>query len=70
MDYWIGPYGIKVPNNINCVIAEDGHNILYKDGEQTQTGLMTFKNKPITKEQYLKEYADLNNDGFYYWKEL
>lgn len=34
--YWIGPYGILVPQSIDDVVDEDGVNILYKNGTKTK----------------------------------
>jgi len=63
-NYWKGPFGIKVPNNVEVIVAEDGRNSLYKTGETTK---MCFD--PLSKEEYLNKYTILGSDGFYYWKE-
>jgi len=63
-NYWIGPYGIKVPNDVNKVKQEDGANTLYKNGSHTE---MVWQGT-MTKEDYLAKYAVLGRDGTYYYK--
>jgi hypothetical protein len=63
--YWLGPYGIRIPNHIEIVTAADGGNMRYKDGGETEMGVMD----PPTKDEYLNKYAILQRDGNYYWKE-
>ena len=62
--YWIGPHGIRVPNEIECVQASDGSNHLHKNGYQTEL----FSPYSPTKEDYLRKYAELRNDGYYWCK--
>lgn len=40
-DYWIGPYKMLVPNSIDSVVAKDGRNIRYKNGSETELGVLT-----------------------------
>lgn len=63
-NYWIGPYGILVPNNINHVVASDGGNIFYKDGRETEM----FVVNPVSEEEYKKRYAQFNDiDKMWYY---
>jgi len=62
-DYWIGPYGMKVPGNVKSVPAMDGINTQYKDGIQT----LVFVEHHISSGQYLDRYAKLV-DGEYWFK--
>jgi hypothetical protein len=66
MNYWLGPYGMRVPNHINAVVAKDGYNFHKKNGCITEI-ISTMKSP--TKEEYLTKYAELRSDGFYedYW---
>ncbi|AYV86071.1 MAG: hypothetical protein Solivirus4_32 [Solivirus sp.] len=63
-DYWVGPYGVKVPNEITSIKASDGGNILYKDGKETEM----FVKRPLTREQYLEKYAVYSEDCGYLYK--
>lgn len=63
-DYWIGPYGIRVPNSVERVRAADGSNSRYKDGSETE---MAVRNS-ITEDKYKSLYAELRDDGFWYYK--
>jgi len=62
--YWSGPYGIRIPNHIASVVAEDGGNTIYQNGGETKMLVLN----PLTKKQYLSTYATKEPDGFYYWK--
>ena len=62
-DYWLGPYGIRVPAVIDYCTAADGYNKLYKDGSTTLCQVL----KPLTKTEYLEQYCELKN-GYFYWK--
>jgi len=53
-NYWIGPYGVLIPNNIDSVIARDGGNILYKNGSQTNKLHYLGMNEKEYKESYAK----------------
>ena len=65
-NYWIGPYGVYVPNDIIHVIAEDGHNSTSKYGGTTERG--RFGCIEMTKEIYLNSYAkyDKNYEVYIY----
>ena len=63
-DFWIGPYGMRVPNNVDSVVAADGGNRRYKDGSETEA---YFPNSP-SKKEYLKKHAELRTDGHYWYK--
>jgi hypothetical protein len=62
-NYWVGPYGIKVPMNIESIVAEDGRNTLSRDGSQTQMNVI----KPISQIEYLRRFAIIV-DGQYHWR--
>ena len=61
--YWIGPYGVRVPNHITDIRASDGCNTLFKSGGSTEM----FNFDPPTKEEYLNRYTTKKSDGYYYW---
>jgi hypothetical protein len=63
-DYWLGPYDVRVPLEVDSVVASDGGNRYYKDGSQTEK----FVKPRMTKKEYLQTYATLRDDGHYYWK--
>lgn len=64
MSYWIGPYGLRVPNELLYVEAEGGGNRLSRDGAKTE---MRFNIK-LTKEEYMKRHAYIGPDGFYWYR--
>jgi len=61
--YWTGPYGTKIPNNIYFVVAEDGENTIDKWGGSTDI----YCNSHMTKEQYINTYCYQGVDGCYYY---
>lgn len=65
-NYWNGPYGVLVPNDIEYVVASDGGNTRYKSGGETEMGV--FLNPPMNAEIYKEKYATLGQDGKYYYK--
>jgi hypothetical protein len=60
--YWLGPFGMKVPIDIESVPAEDGENTLFKNGQKTK---MLFD--ALTKEQYLAKFAFDHGERDGYW---
>ena len=63
-NYWVGPYGILVPNHIRDIVAKDGGNTLYKRGIVTQKCVRS----KMTEETYKKTYAKFNTkDGKWYY---
>ena len=65
LPYWTGPYNIRVSNFVNAVTAADGGNLLYKNGQETELGVL----KPLSKRQYLDKYTVVDPDGIRWWKE-
>lgn len=65
--YWKGPYGVRVSNAINHVIAADGGNTLHKDGMETE--MCVRLDPPMNAERYIAKYAELGDDGNYWWKD-
>ena len=66
--YWIGPYDVKVPNNLSMVRASDGYNLRYKSGGETEIGMV---NPPLMNAIiYRQKYAELKSDGCYYYKKI
>lgn len=61
--YWIGPYGVRIPNNIYFVVAKDGENTVDKWGGSTSTYCTSI----LTKNQYINKYCYYGNDGYYYY---
>lgn len=61
--YWIGPYGVYVPNHTTRVIAEDGCNFLSKDGCITEMCSTIVMNEQLYKEKYTTM-----SGGDYYYK--
>lgn len=62
--YWLGPYGILVHNSIKSVLAADGINIQYRDGTCTR---MCIGTPLMTEERYKEQFAELRDDGHYYY---
>lgn len=65
-DYWIGPYGIRVPNTIYFVVSKDGHGILNKSGGETKVNSLE---PDLTEMEYKEKFSKRGKDGFYYYKE-
>lgn len=65
-NYWIGPYGVRVPMDIETVCAADGMNMRYKDGCETEIGVPS--GASISKEDYLRKYAHLIGGIWWYRK--
>ncbi|AGC02283.1 hypothetical protein H012_gp167 [Acanthamoeba polyphaga moumouvirus] len=57
--FWIGAYGIFVPMHIKSVLAEDGYNIIYRDGGSTN--LYKFNPEPMNENIYKSKYAYFDN---------
>lgn len=65
-DYWRGPYGVLVYKDDDGIVANDGYNILYKDGSVTEKFMI---NAPQMNEKiYKQKYATLINGKYYYNK--
>lgn len=62
--HWVGPYGILVPNNIFTVYAEDGSNIIGRDGDITE--MVSINN--VSEEEYKEKYAtfDSSTNNWYH----
>lgn len=65
-DYWNGPFGVRVPNNITYIIASDGYNTMYNDG--IQTARLMSSPPQMNEAIYRQKFAELRNDGYYYYK--
>ncbi len=65
--YWVGPAGVLIPNDIECVTAIDGCNNICKNGGGTHNWV------PIehryTEKSYREKYAECR-EGVYYWKDI
>ena len=65
--YWEGPYGVLVSLDVKLVVAYDGYNILYQNGNQTQGGM--FGTEPYGDKEYKEEHATYNEqDSKWYYK--
>lgn len=64
-NFWEGPYGVRVPNDIPSIWSADGVNYLTKRGFMS---LVLGMNPPPTRDEYLEKYATLDADGHYYYK--
>jgi hypothetical protein len=63
--YWNGPCGVKIPNTVCRVIAQDGINSRDPMGETEMGGSPELF---MTDKQYREKYAELKEDGNWYWK--
>src|SRR4051812_16599182 len=63
--YWIGPYGCLIPSYRTVVVAEDGFNTLYREGGETELGLMD--GNYITKSKYLSKYTTKGYYGLHFY---
>ncbi|AKI80776.1 hypothetical protein [Acanthamoeba castellanii mimivirus] len=67
-NYWIGPYGIFIRHNMFSVVAEDGYNIIYKDGFKTD--FENVKRVRMNDDLYKKTYAifdEITGNWYYKW---
>lgn len=64
--FWIGPYGVLIPNSIDSVVASDGGNTRFKTGGETEMGI--FRDPPMNETIYKEKYAILDDNGKYYYK--
>ena len=53
--YWVGPYGVLVPDYTDRIVASDGYNTQYKDGSVTERGCLN--PKPMNQEIYKKMFS-------------
>lgn len=72
-NYWIGPAKVKIPLQIKRVPSLDGVNTCSYDifGNELHVSetLIGFMGKPKwTEEEYCKKFADLQENGEWYWK--
>jgi hypothetical protein len=58
----LGPYNVRVPNNITVITDSDGCNMRYKDGGCTEM----FNPNPPTEAEYKEQYCTFV-DGVYYY---
>lgn len=66
-EYWIGPFGVKIPTTIDEVVSVDRCNRVFQNGGSTQMYLQIFH--PYTESEYKEKYATFNvDDGCWYWK--
>jgi hypothetical protein len=63
--HWNGPYKCLIPISLDCCVAEDGGNTLYQNRSKTEMCIMP----ELTKQEWLAQYADYNEDDKkYYYK--
>ena len=62
--FWLGPFNVRVPNSIDRVPSRNEPNIWIKGAYETR---MTAENI-LTREEYLAKYAELRDDGYYWYK--
>ena len=63
VSYWIGPYGVLVPQGLKSVVAKDGGNTRYFDGTETEKFVVSLKGGPMTKYKYRAKYARISEYG-------
>ena len=64
-NYWKGPYGCLVPWSFGTCVAQDGRNIKYKDGSETEL----FIPNPPSKDQWLKIHTSYDGTKYIYQDE-
>ena len=65
--YWIGPADVLIPHYIECVPAGDNKNNMHRDGFYSKRWGVNIV--PYNVKSYRENFAELKNDGHYYWKE-
>ena len=65
-NYWIGPYNVRVPTSVDRVVASDGYNTCLRTGGETE--MYMFDAPEMNAEIYHRKYAELRNDGHYYYR--
>lgn len=63
-NYWIGPFGVKIPNDITTVPWIDGVNIFQENGYITDK---SYQGHSMNKETYLNLYATRDEKGEYWF---
>lgn len=59
-DFWIGPYGIYIPNTIPKILDTDQCNYVIRPGNK-KTNVPT-NNQPISKIEYIAKYSSASNE--------
>ena len=62
-NFWVGRFGVRVPNTFERMIDVDEGNTLSSNGRCTELSCST----SLTKEQYLEKYTEKRDDGFYWY---
>lgn len=63
LNFWVGPYGILVPDEIDSIVARDGGNTLYRDSSETKM----YVDSPPTEAEYKNLYATKGSHGIWYY---
>jgi hypothetical protein len=63
-DHWVGPFNVKVPLKYNSVRSSFYPNHVNKNGCETEMPVQ----KHMDKEEYLQTYAELKDDGCFWYK--
>jgi hypothetical protein len=66
--FWVGPYGVLVPDHIQYVIAEDCTNTMFIAGGQTKAAAKwpTLSRKQL-RQKYLELYCYKDKSGHWYY---
>ncbi len=65
-EYWVGPYSVLVPSTILGVYSADGHNVVYREGIQTQVLVLRNRKKDkLSLREYRQKYA--HPSGWWTW---
>ena len=72
MDYYLGPYDIRVPAHIKTIAAKDGVNhvrcITSPDGVRHFMATQLYVPNPLTEEQYIIKHCMKHADGIWWYK--
>lgn len=64
-NFWSGPFGVLVSNDIHSVVAKDEGNIIYKNGGCTEM----YCGPKLSEQEYKNKYCEYNfKDSLWYYK--
>ena len=71
MNYYLGPYDIRVPAHIKNIVAKDGVNhgryITLPDGNRTFMETQVYVSNPLTEDQYKIKHCTKHADGTWWY---
>ena len=74
MSYYLGPYDVRVPDDIKTIYAPDGMNrgsyVTNKDGTRTFMATQLWATNPMSEQEYKNAYCIQHDDGTWWYNPL